>query len=73
MRSLGHFGVRGKTEVVVRTEVEHLLAIDDDLRALLAGDDAFALEEAGFLDTVQLVLQVALMLPYMGSLCWPRR
>ena len=41
---LHHFRMRGEPQVIVRAEVEHRPPVHRDLSALLAGDDALALE-----------------------------
>jgi len=60
MRCLEHLGVRGEPQVIVGAEVQHLPTVHGDLRVLLAGDDAFTLEETGLFDGLQFALQVGL-------------
>ena len=58
VRCLHNIGVGAETEVVVRTEIQHLLPIHGDLRALLAGDDALALVQPGFFNGGQFGLKL---------------
>ncbi len=54
-------GMVGESEIVVGAEVEHVCAVGEvHVRLLGAGDDAFALVEAGGFDFVEAALVVLL-------------
>ena len=53
-------------EVVVRTEIQHRTPVHGDLRILIAGNDAFALEKPGAFDGGEFVAQVLLKVTVHG-------